>query len=225
MRCIFIIAESTHFPLSKAFQRAYTTAPGYVLIINNHTFSDPHHSKEFFAHKFGFETREDINLTKRAMLKVLTDTARRDFSTNDCFFCIVVSHGTADGICGTDNKSIEIERITSLFCPKICPSLKGKPKIFLIEATGGETWKRLGYLKWRKVKSNSYVPQRPVISEEDFLVSCASSASHSSLFNLLGTGMELMDAINATDTEQLWLVSTLKRKVFLNREVLRFQQR
>ena len=169
---------------------------------------------EFFAHKFGFETRKDINLTKSEMLQVLTDTAQRDFSTDDCFLCIVVSHGTADGICGTDNKSIEIERITSLFCPKICPSLKGKPKIFLIEATGGETWKRLGYLKWRKVKSNSYVPQPPVISEEDFLVSCASSASHSSLFNLLGTGMELMDAINATDTEQLWLVSTLKRKVF-----------
>lgn len=220
-----MIAESTHFPLSKKFQGANTTVSGYVLIMNNNTFSDPHHSMEFFAHKFGFKTREDINLTTSEMLQVLTDTAQRDFSTDDCFLCIVVSHGTAHGICGTDNKSIDIETITSFFCPKICPSLKGKPKIFLIEATGGETWKRLGYSKWRKVKSNSYVPQRPVISEEDFLVSCSSTARHNWLFNLLGTGMELMDAINATDTEQLWLVSTLKRKVFLNREVFRSQQR
>lgn len=180
---------------------------------------------EFFAHKFGFETREDINLTKSEMLQVLTDTAQRDFSNDDCFLCIIVSNGTANGVCGTDNESIDIEIITSLFCHDKCPSLKGKPKLFLIEAIGGERWKRLGHGKWRKVKKTSYVPLRPYICEEDFLVSCASSLRHSWLFNLLGTGMELMDAINATDKEQLWLVSTLQRKVFLNREVFQFQQR
>jgi len=112
-------------------QGGYIARSGYVLIINNHPIATEHTEKSVFAQTFGFTTREDIYLTTSDMLKALTDTAQRDFSNNDCFCCIIRSTGTEHGICGTDDKPIDIKTITSLFTRDKCPSLDGKPKIFV----------------------------------------------------------------------------------------------
>lgn len=68
------------------------------------------------------------------MLKVLEDTAKKDFSNYDCFVCVIVSNGSMEGkIYGTDDGVINLEAITALFNCSRCPQLEGKPKIFLIE--------------------------------------------------------------------------------------------
>lgn len=41
------------------------------------------------------------------------------------------------GIYGTDGKPIPIEQIVNYFNGSNCPSLRGKPKLFFIQACGG----------------------------------------------------------------------------------------
>ncbi|XP_020614086.1 caspase-3-like [Orbicella faveolata] len=71
------------------------------------------------------------------MLAFLRGTAEKDFSRYDCFVSVILSHATEGGIYGTDETVIKIEVITSLFRRNECPSLEGKPEIFLIQACRG----------------------------------------------------------------------------------------
>jgi len=126
---------------------------------------------------FGFSTRVSDNLTKSEMLKLLTDTAEKDFSRYDCFVCVILSHGSKDGIYGTDDKVINLDAITSLFRRDECPSLEGKPKIFLIQACQGSQHDHAPVESDsdRIVFSNLNLP-----ADADFLICFASAPGHQS---------------------------------------------
>ena len=198
--------------------------------------------KKVFAEKFGFTTREDIYLTTSDMLKALTDTAQRDFSNNDCFCCIIWSTGTKHGICGTDDKLIDIKTITSLFTSDKCPSLDGKPKIFVLipkkfEYQSPVFRRLLGYtqlLPPEDIEARSML-RHLVISEKDFLVWNRFGGEPSLIYrrsDILGygwlerllIGMHLREAIEADASsrfigivEPLSLLSTLEKNVFFER--------
>ena len=195
--------------------------------------------KKVFAEKFGFTTREDIYLTTSDMLKALTDTAQRDFSSNDCFCCIIRSTVTEHGICGTDDKPIDIKTITSLFTSDKCPSLDGKPKIFVltpinkIEYLSPASWKNT-VPSPEDIEARSML-RHLVISEKDFLVWNRFGGEPSLIYrrsDILGygwlerllIGMHLREAIEADASsrfigivEPLSLLSTLEKNVFFER--------
>ena len=126
----------------------YIARSGYVLVINNYIFpqradvertgsnDDVRNLKDLFG-DFGFRSRVQDNQAGREMLLLLKETAEKDFSRYDCFVCVILSHGSKDGIYETDEEVINIEAITPLFRRDECPSLEGKPKIFLIQACRG----------------------------------------------------------------------------------------
>ena len=204
------------------------------MIINNYPtdpfeFREPT-EKQVFADKFGFTTREDIYLTTSDMLKALTDTAQRDFSNNDCFCCIIRSTGTEHGICGTDDKPIDVKTITSLFTSDKCPSLDGKPKIFVLgheqyeyRSRAFHFWKLEGLLKPEDIRARSIL-RHLVISEKDFLVwnrfdEVPWFLGRYWVENLL-RGMHLREVIAAATRrteEPLSLLSTLEKNVFFER--------
>ncbi|XP_038602499.1 caspase-9 isoform X3 [Tachyglossus aculeatus] len=79
------------------------------------------------------------------MVKALNKLARKDHSALDCCVVVILSHGYQashiqfpGGIHGTDGKSISVETIVNYFNGSRCPSLGGKPKLFFIQACGGE---------------------------------------------------------------------------------------
>lgn len=204
----------------------YIARSGYVLIINNHptpTARDPFKSeKTAFAELFGFTTREDIYLTTSDMLKALTDTAQRDFSNNDCFCCIIRSTGTEHGICGTDDKPIDVKTITSLFTSDKCPSLDGKPKIFVL-GHAFHFWKFEGLLKPEAIKARSIL-RHLVIFEKDFLVWNRFDevpwfpGSYWVKYLLRGMHLrEVIAAVTSLTEEPLLLLSTLEKDVFFER--------
>ena len=45
-----------------------------------------------------------------------------------------MSHGINKGICGIDGKIFETNRLHKMFDAHSCPQLKGKPKLFFIQA-------------------------------------------------------------------------------------------
>ena len=244
-KCIHnIFAGPTHGKPSQVVKGDYIARSGYVLIINNYpiTTDDPFElestEKRVFAAQFGFTTREDIYLTTSDMLKALTDTAQRDFSSNDCFCCIIRSTGTEHGICGTDDKPIDIKTITSLFTSDKCPSLDGKPKIFVLMPINKFEYLSHAFLSWKyNVPTAEDIEARSmlrhlVISEKDFLVwNCFGEIPSSSYrmsytrlrrdwLGCLLEGMHLREAIAAVASSRLGIVepssllSTLQKNVF-----------
>ena len=64
--------------------------------------------------------------------------AKGDHSRFDCFFLAVSSHGERGSLLGTDGARVSIEAaVLSPFNGAHCPSLRGKPKVFFLQACRG----------------------------------------------------------------------------------------
>ncbi|XP_010226293.1 PREDICTED: caspase-9 [Tinamus guttatus] len=130
---------------------------GYCLILNNVNFSQDSAlstragsnvdceklEKRFKSLHFDVVTRQD--LVAQEMVRELQKLARLDHSARDCCLVVILSHGCQTshiqfpgGIYGTDGKAIPVEKIVNYFNGSNCPSLRGKPKLFFIQACGGE---------------------------------------------------------------------------------------
>ncbi|XP_074748984.1 caspase-9 isoform X2 [Strix uralensis] len=130
---------------------------GHCLILNNVNFSRDSDlstrdgsdvdceklEKRFKALRFDVLTRRDLKA--QDMVSELRKLAQRDHRTLDCCIVVILSHGCQTshiqfpgGIYGTDGKPIPIEKIVNYFNGSNCPSLRGKPKLFFIQACGGE---------------------------------------------------------------------------------------
>lgn len=80
------------------------------------------------------------NLSAREILKTLTALAYdEDHSDFDAFVCCILAHGRSGGrLVGSDGDSFTMSEVTSPFTSRRCPSLAGKPKLFLVQACRGE---------------------------------------------------------------------------------------
>nr|XP_009484245.1 PREDICTED: caspase-9 [Pelecanus crispus] len=130
---------------------------GRCLILNNVNFSRASNlstrvgsnvdceklEKRFKALRFDVLTRQDLKAQE--MISELQTLAEQDHSALDCCVVVILSHGCQTshiqfpgGIYGTDGKPIPVETIVNYFNGSHCPSLRGKPKLFFIQACGGE---------------------------------------------------------------------------------------
>ncbi|XP_004472227.1 caspase-9 [Dasypus novemcinctus] len=92
---------------------------------------------------FVVEVRDD--LTAKEMVLALVELARRDHGALRCCVVVILSHGCQashlqfpGAVYGTDGCPVSVERIVNLFNGTNCPGLGGKPKLFFIQACGGE---------------------------------------------------------------------------------------
>ncbi|KFO84913.1 Caspase-9, partial [Buceros rhinoceros silvestris] len=130
---------------------------GHCLILNNVHFSQDSHlstrdgsdvdckklEKRFKALRFHVLTQRDLKA--RDMVRELQKLAQQDHRTLDCCVVVILSHGCQTshiqfpgGVYGTDGKPVPIEQIVNYFNGSNCPSLRGKPKLFFIQACGGD---------------------------------------------------------------------------------------
>ncbi|XP_035200377.1 caspase-9 [Oxyura jamaicensis] len=130
---------------------------GHCLIINNITFSPDSGlstrtgsdvdcerlEKRFKSLCFRVQTLKDLKAQE--INTQLRSLAQEDHNALDCCLVVILSHGCQTshnqfpgGIYGTDGKSIPIEKIVKHFDGSNCPSLRGKPKLFFIQACGGD---------------------------------------------------------------------------------------
>ncbi|XP_054031892.1 caspase-9 [Dryobates pubescens] len=130
---------------------------GHCLLLNNVSFSrasglSPREGSDvdcerlerlFRAFSFSVLTRRDLRAAE--MVVELQELARRDHSALDCCVVIILSHGCQSShlqfpgaIYGTDGRLVPVERIVNCFNGSNCPSLRGKPKLFFIQACGGD---------------------------------------------------------------------------------------
>ncbi|KAF4086517.1 hypothetical protein AMELA_G00107210 [Ameiurus melas] len=133
---------------------------GVCLIINNMDFHSPHQKRngsekdeESLVKVFkwlGFTEEVHRNQTAEQM-KTILRTHSRNQHHGDCFVCCILSHGSADGVIGTDGGKVTGADIYEIFNGMYCPSLINKPKVFFIQACRGQQ-----YQPMVKVQSDGY---------------------------------------------------------------------
>ncbi|XP_035695887.1 caspase-3-like [Branchiostoma floridae] len=120
---------------------------GIAIIINNIHFEDmgirdgaegdTGRLREAFE-SLGFTVVTLSDLDHAKMVAAMKDQGKADHSNHDCFVCCVMSHGTMGKVFSSDDVGIDICELMKPVNAKKCPSLKGKPKLFFIQACQGE---------------------------------------------------------------------------------------
>jgi hypothetical protein len=86
-----------------------------------------------------FEVTVHTNKTAVEMLELLTaERASSQHFASDAFVLFLLTHGSQGHVFGTDGEKLEVDTITSLFDGHNCPALRGKPKLFFIQACQGK---------------------------------------------------------------------------------------
>ncbi|XP_070569985.1 protein scribble homolog [Ptychodera flava] len=88
-------------------------------------------------HYLGYKVRVHKDLTLHEMMFHLEDIRCEDHSNYDSFVCCVLSHGKPGVVVTSDCQSLPIQAIQGSFNARLCPPLRGKPKIFIIQACRG----------------------------------------------------------------------------------------
>lgn len=130
---------------------------GHCLIINNMEF-EPHSmlknrkgsnidceklERRFKTLNFVVEVK--TNLRQKQIKHELLTLSKKDHSQYDCCVVIMLSHGTEvnhnrfpGAVYGVDGQYVPVQIITNYLNGQHCPSLQGKPKLFFIQACGGD---------------------------------------------------------------------------------------
>ena len=89
---------------------------------------------------YGYEVFVYNDKSCSEILKILGTFQSRDHQDYGSFIVCTLSHGDLDVISGSCGGSIDINSMTSLFRADNCPSLAGKPKIFIYQACQGNSF-------------------------------------------------------------------------------------
>ncbi|XP_028598953.1 caspase-6 [Podarcis muralis] len=87
--------------------------------------------------ELGFEVKCFDDLKAVEVLQNIYNVSTDQHEDADCFVCIFLSHGEDDHVYAYDAK-IKIQELTKMFRGDKCPSLVGKPKVFIIQACRGD---------------------------------------------------------------------------------------
>ncbi|TDG46088.1 hypothetical protein AWZ03_007537 [Drosophila navojoa] len=101
--------------------------------------------------KLDFDVQIYKDLCYKNLRKTIIKAVAMDHSNNDCIFVAILTHGKIKDICASDNshaydiknevyasdRSYELESIWESFSADKCPTLAGKPKIFIVQASRG----------------------------------------------------------------------------------------
>ena len=139
--------------LIETTERSYrmTSVPrGYCYIINNIDFcttnkqdrsnKDAKALEDLFGGYLGFNVHRFDNQSSTEMQALMVKVQNEDHSKMNCLVIAILSHGTNEAICGTDEIEVSVEKITGYFKGTKCPTLKGKPKVFILQACRGHKY-------------------------------------------------------------------------------------
>lgn len=126
---------------------------GICLIINNTKFEEETLSirkgseidvlklQTVFEKHLHFDVRIEKNKTIREIRVLLCSIKHLEtIKHHDAFVCVVMSHGSSgDLIYGVDGTTIKVHDIVKYFNDQNCVGLRGKPKLFFINACRGGT--------------------------------------------------------------------------------------
>ena len=143
-------SEGVDAPTSKKAYKMEAKPRGVAIIINNRNFTcgmkdrlgtdkDADSLSRLFPF-LGFYTNRYDNLKGKDMHARLQAVGKLDHSKFDCLIIAILTHGIEGKLYSTDGDLIPVEDLTKYFDGNHCPSLIGKPKVFILQACRGGTF-------------------------------------------------------------------------------------
>ena len=83
-----------------------------------------------------FEVKVYNDKSYNKIKNILEKLSKEDHSNSDCILLVVLSHGDSEILYAEDTRYPR-SKLWSYFTDENCPTLKGKPKIFFIQACQG----------------------------------------------------------------------------------------
>ena len=136
-------------PSLSSYDEHKTECPGYCVIINNRQFQrnevayregseqDVERLRKLFE-SLRFEVIIKRDLKRDQIEGVAQEYGDKKHDKFVAFVLIIMSHGDdEDCILGVDNKPVSVRALMKEFQAERCPSLKGKPKILIIQSCRG----------------------------------------------------------------------------------------
>ncbi|CAH8545811.1 unnamed protein product [Schistosoma bovis] len=77
------------------------------------------------------------NPTSESLFSLIRTISTQNLRDHDCFACVILSHGDEGGLIYATDGSIPVDRIIAPFRGDQCLDLRGKPKLFFIQACRG----------------------------------------------------------------------------------------
>jgi len=129
---------------------------GYCLVFNNFKFHHPYDSTKAHPDRGGatidqshllqtfkylrYEVVIKENLTSLEMQDCMLEFATKDHTCFDSFVCCILTHGEDNIVHGADSQELNFQELAATM--KLSPTLRGKPKIFFVQACRGDQEKR-----------------------------------------------------------------------------------
>ena len=125
--------------------------PGECVIINIEKFESPGSRDRIGSNadveniratfrQLNFKVSVEENLTSEELTKYMKRRANDTSLYNvGVFVCFLMSHGEEGMISGSDGNHVELDSIINSFKNDKCAALKGKPKVFFVQACRGNT--------------------------------------------------------------------------------------
>jgi caspase 10 len=119
---------------------------GLCVVINNMHFDgdvrkgsehDERSLREVFEGLLHFKVEVYKDLTAADMELTLLRAARKNHSDYDAFACVILSHGSTNGVSGVGSRSLDLNSCLRFFNSYNCPTLHNKPKLFFVQACRG----------------------------------------------------------------------------------------
>lgn len=145
-----LVAPARYFMDGDEVYKMSRIPRGKCIIINNKEFEgrskprlgsdiDVERMEQLFS-ALHFDVNIGVNMSVREMKDMLAAAAEAQrYESYDCLVVIIMSHGRPGEIEGSDGEYLHLMNdVYSRFNNQNCPELKGKPKIFLVQACRGE---------------------------------------------------------------------------------------
>ena len=125
---------------------------GCCVIINNENFPKDRQrtgaekdakALEGLFNDLGFTVIVRENLSLPAVRKLLRIMTKTDHTNSSCLVWIMMSHGSEDGIECSDGDNLDEKELYENFSTRNCPTLNGKPKIFIFQCCRGDRLDKL----------------------------------------------------------------------------------
>ena len=168
---------------------------GIAIIINNKNFVsqltlrsgstvDVHNLWDLFNY-LGFNPQYHHNKTHTEMRQILNDIAGMDHDKYDCLMVAILTHGNYGDVLYGTTGVITIQEVIEIFSSKRCPTLIGKPKIFIIQACRGTRLNQAVELNDTNSEECDMIDSGPTVHPNisDYLVAYSTIPGHVSFRN------------------------------------------
>ena len=163
----------------------------------------------------GFAVEVYMDRQSNEIELILKEVQEDDHSDADCVLVVMMTHGDKEGFL-YDSRGWKFtpSKLWTPFTADLCPSLAGKPKIFLVQACQGNKLDGVVKMSSNNKKFSSY--ELPI--HADFLVATSTISGKASLRNTV-TGSYFISAVcevleeEATSEDLLSILTEVVRRV------------